>query len=282
MVTSEVVSQADALELAGSVVALWRYPIKSMQGEELASLAFGPRGAIGDRAYALIDQATGKVASAKNPRKWRQLFDCRAAFVAPPVVGDPVPAVQVTLPDGQMVTSGQADVDDALSALFGRAVTLATVPPPDPELEEYWPNIDGLANRDAVTDEAMPAGTFFDLATVHLLTTATLDRLRALYPQGRFEARRFRPNIVVDPSENGGGFAEDGWIGRTLALGDEVRLRVTGPCPRCVMTTLSQSDLPRDVGILGAAAKHHDANVGVYASVVQGGTIRRGDRIRLL
>ena len=87
---------------------------------------------------------------------------------------------------------------------------------------------------------------------------------------------------MIDPTGNDESFAEDGWIGRTLALGDEVRLRVTGPCPRCVMTTLPQSDLPRDVGILGAAARHHDANVGVYASVMQGGAIRRGDRIRLL
>ncbi|HEV2124747.1 MAG TPA: MOSC domain-containing protein [Chloroflexota bacterium] len=282
MVTSEAASQADALKLAGSVVALWRYPVKSMQGEELPALAFGPRGAAGDRAYALVDQATGKVASAKNPRKWGRLFDCRAAFMAPPAAEGAAPPVRVTLPDGKVLTSGQDDIDGALSALFGRAVTLATAPPPDPELEEYWPDIDGLAHRDAVTDEAMPAGTFFDLATVHVLTTATLDRLRALYPQGRFEVRRFRPNVVVDTVEGSGGFAEDAWVGRSLALGDEVRLRVTGPCPRCVMTTLPQSDLPRDVGILRAAAKHHDANVGVYASVVQGGTVRRGDRIQLI
>ncbi len=282
MVTPEFVSQADALKLAGSVVALWRYPVKSMQGEELLALAFGPRGAVGDRAYALVDQATGKVASAKNPRKWGRLFECHAAFMAPPAAEGAAPPVRVTLPDGRVLISGHDDVDGALSALFGRTVTLATVPPPDPELEEYWPDIDGLAHRDAVTDEAMPSGTFFDLATVHLLTTATLDRLRALYPQGRFEVRRFRPNVVVDTAEDSEGFAEDAWVGRTLALGDEVRLRVTGPCPRCVMTTLPQSDLPRDVGILGAAAKHHDANVGVYASVMHGGTVQRGDRVRLI
>lgn len=282
MITSKVMSEANAAERAGSVVALWHYPVKSMQGEELPALAFGPRGAVGDRAYALVDQETGKVASAKNPRKWGRLFECHAAFMAPPAAEGAAPPVRVTLPDGRVLISGLDDVGGALSALFGRVVTLATVPPQDPELEEYWPDIDGLAHRDAVTDEAMPSGTFFDLATVHLLTTATLDRLRALYQQGRFEVRRFRPNVVVDSTGTDEGFAEDGWVGRTLALGDEVRLRVTGPCPRCVMTTLPQSDLPRDVGILGAAAKHHDANVGVYASVVRGGTVRRGDRIQLI
>jgi hypothetical protein len=113
------------------------------------------------------------------------------------------------------------------------------------------------------------------------LTTATLDRLRELYPQGRFEIRRFRPNIVLQVGSGEKSFAEDAWIGHTLAIGSEVRLNVTGPCPRCVMTTLPQGDLPRDTGILRTAAQHNQANVGVYAAVRRGGTIRRGDPVRL-
>ena len=110
-----------------------------------------------------------------------------------------------------------------------------------------------------------------------MLTTATLDRLRELYPQGRFEARRFRPNLVVQTPEGERAFAEDAWIGKVVAVGEIVRLKVTGSCPRCVMTTLPQGDLPKDVGILRAAAQHNRANVGVYASVLQGGKVRRGD-----
>src|SRR4029077_12476277 len=134
---------------------------------------------------------------------------------------------------------------------------------------------------DAVTDEAMPPGTFFDLATVHLLTTATLDRLRELYPPGRFEVRRFRPNVVVTGTSPEPGFIEQDWVGRTLALGNEVRLRITGPCPRCVMTTLPQEDLPKDAGLLRAAVQHNQGHVGVYASVLRGGSFRRGDPVRL-
>jgi len=99
--------------------------------------------------------------------------------------------------------------------------------------------------------------------------------------QGRFEVRRFRPNIVVEVAGGARDFVENAWIGHTLALGHAVRLDVTGPCPRCVMTTLPQGDLPKDPGILRAAAQHNQANVGVYAAVVQGGTIRRGDPIRV-
>ena len=102
-----------------------------------------------------------------------------------------------------------------------------------------------------------------------------------LYPQGRFEVRRFRPNVVVGTASGEKDFAENTWIGQTLAIGDAVRLSVTGPCPRCVMTTLPQGDLPKDAGILRTAAQHNRANVGVYASVLQGGRVRRGDSVRL-
>jgi hypothetical protein len=116
----------------------------------------------------------------------------------------------------------------------------------DGHREEYWPDIEGLERRDTVTDFGLPEGTFFDCAFVHLLTTATLDRLRVLYPQGRFEGRRFRPNIMVETASGEKDFVENAWIGQVLAIGDVVRLSITGPCPRCVMTTLSQGDLPKD------------------------------------
>ena len=265
----------------GSVVSLWRYPVKSMMGEELNSAEVTERGLLGDRAYALLDSSTTKVVSAKNPRKWPNLFDFRAAFVEPPRTGEKIPSVRITLPNGTMLTSEQTELNQVLTNALGRAVTLAMAAPEMPSLEEYWPDMEGLAHRETVTDEAIPAGTFFDLAVTHVLTTATLDRLRDLYPQGRFEVRRFRPNIVVQPSSGDKTFVENAWIGHTLAIGDQVRLNITGPCPRCVMTTLSQGDLPRDPGILRTAAQHNQVNVGVYAAVVRGGTIRRGDPLRL-
>jgi uncharacterized protein YcbX len=140
--------------------------------------------------------------------------------------------------------------------------------------------MEGLDFRDTVTDFALPAGTFFDCAVVHLVTTATLDRLSELYPRGRFEVRRFRPNIVVLPASGESGFIENNWIGHTITIGDEVRLSITGPCGRCVMTTLPQGDLPKDPDILRTAAKQNHVQVGVYASVMRGGMIRRGDSVR--
>jgi uncharacterized protein len=281
-------------QVLGSVASLWRFPVKSMMGEELNAAETTERGLLGDRAYALVDTADGKVASAKNPRKWPHLFDFRAAFVDPPRSGAKVPPVRITLPEGRVVSSDQSDVNQILSRALKREVTLdvtergqreiveSTFPNPwTPTAEEYWPDMEGLEFRDTVTDFNLPEGTFFDCAVVHVLTTATVDRLRELYPEGRFEVRRFRPNIVVEIASGVKDFVENAWIGGTLAIGDAVRLSLTGPCPRCVMTTLPQGDLGKDPGILRTAAQHNHANVGLYASVVRGGTVRRGDAIGL-
>ncbi len=278
----------------GSIVSLWRYPVKSMMGEELNAAEITKGGLLGDRAYALIDTSDGKVATAKNPRKWPQLFDFRAALADAPGTGVKLPPVRITLPDGTILNSEQPDLHQVLSKVLKREVTLdaiAYVPQeigestsPDLRIataEEYWADIEGLEHRDTVTDFGLPEGTFFDCAVVHLLTTATLDRLRELYPPGRFEVRRFRPNIVVETANGEKDFVENAWIGQVLAIGDAVRLSITGPCCRCVMTTLPQGDLPRDTGILRTAAQHNRANVGVYASVLQGGKVRRGDSVRL-
>jgi uncharacterized protein len=265
-----------------TVVGLWRYPVKSMLGEELNSAEVTERGLVGDRQFAVVDRETGKIAGAKNPRKWGNFFDFRAAYAEPPHAGSALPEVRVTLPDGSHASSEQSDLAQTLSRALGREVAFARMQSDEAsnaKAEEYWPDMDGLDFRDTVTDFELPEGTFFDLSVLHLLTTGTIDRLRELYPEGRFEARRFRPNVVVSTAEQG--FVENDWIGHTVTIGDEVRLEITGPCPRCVMTTLSQGDLPKDPGILRTAAQNNQANVGVYADVVAGGTIRRGDPVTI-
>jgi uncharacterized protein YcbX len=280
---------------AGSVRELWRYPVKSMLGEELESCELTERGFLGDRAYALVDSEDGKVASAKNPRKWARLFECRAEFL------ESSRAVRITLPDGARVSADDPMATDLLSRLFGRKTSLEASLAGPPVLEELW--LEGSPDGREVTDEKIamgsPPGTFFDYSVVHLVTTATLDRLGQLYPEGRFDPRRFRPNLLVHSESGDTGFVENRWIGTTVAIGDGrdgVRLRITDPCARCVMTTLAQEDLPADAGILRTAARHnrvvggegrgkdgvYAAAVGVYAEVLAGGIVRRGDPVRVL
>jgi hypothetical protein len=107
------------VHVEGSVVGLWRYPIKSMMGEELNATEVTERGVLGDRHFAVVDPATRKVAGAKNPRKWGNFFDFRAAYSEPPKHGARLPAVRVTLPDGRAVMSDQPDLPKALSEALG-------------------------------------------------------------------------------------------------------------------------------------------------------------------
>lgn len=265
----------------GVIAAIHRYPVKSMMGEELNATRVGTKGVAGDRVFSVADPSTEKVASAKNPSKWPALFSYRAAF-AGPLDNGVLPPARITLPDGSTVSTEDREIEGKLSASLGKPVRFLAGALATGTLEEYWPDIEGLARRDVVTDEAMPPGTFFDCATVHFLTTATLDSLRASYPEGRFESRRFRPNFVIATPPELKGYPENQWNEKILALGDEVKLKITGPCGRCVMTTLSQGDLPRDTGILKTAAKYNQAQVGAYASVVQGGVVRAGDSVTVL
>jgi uncharacterized protein YcbX len=263
----------------GSIVALWRYPVKSMLGEELDATLVSDRGLRGDRAYALVDVETGKVVSAKNPRKWGNLFEFRAELVGPPSDHGPIPPARITLPDAATVQTDEPGIDERLSAVVGRPVRLASSAGDAPRIEGYWPDYDWLESPDAVFEVKLPSGTFFDAAVVHVVTTATLDRLAALSPQSRFDVRRFRPNVVVAVSDAVEGFLENDWVGRTLALGDEARLRINDPCPRCVMTTLSQGDLPKDPNVLRTIVQQNQGNLGVLASVLRGGRVRRGDAV---
>jgi len=265
----------------GIIAAIHRYPVKSMMGEELNAARIETKGLLGDRVFALADPATGKIASAKNPSKWPALFSYRAAFTEPFANGV-FPPARITFPDGSSVLTEDEDIEAKISASLGKPVKFLAGTRGTGTLEEYWPDIDGLARRDVVTEEAMPAETFFDCAAVHFVTTATLDSLRGFYSGGRFESRRFRPNFVIETPQGVKGFPEnDDWNEKILAIGSEVKLKITGPCGRCVMTTLPQGDLPKDIGILKSAAQHNQARVGAYASVLQAGNIRRGDPVRI-
>jgi hypothetical protein len=269
-----------ATETIGSVVSMWRYPVKSMMGEQLAEACFTERGMLGDRNYALVDKESGKVVSAKNPRKWHSIFGFSAAYVTPPQKGAPIAPVSIQLPDGTTIRSDSPSVNAIIGKVLEREVWLECEVPDKPTLEEYWPDLERLAHRDEVTEEAMPVGTFFDGGPVHIVTTATLAKLTELYPQGRFEPRRFRPNLLIDTAKTG--FAENEWVGKTLAIGDEVVVKITANTGRCVMTTLPQAGLPQDSGILRTVAQHNKTFVGIYAEIVRPGTTHRGDDIRMM
>lgn len=272
----------------GALQQLFRYPVKSMAGEPLTEArVLAEHGLQGDRAYAVLDGETGRVASAKHPRAWGSLLEYTARFIAPPTDRRHAP-VSITAPDGTAWRSDRDDIDARLSAALGRPVRLVDAPPPNASRDDVEPET-GTRRAQLLAAGAAP-DTFFDFAPIHLVTTATLAHLHALEPASRFAVARFRPNLVIDTGP-ARGFVETDWLGRIVAIGEQVRLCITFPCPRCVMTTLPQRELPADPAVLRAAMAHNPQwfallgkrmpVVGAYATIVAGGTIRPGDRVRL-
>ena len=165
--------------------------------------------------------------------------------------------MRIVWPDGTSLDSDDGDVDARLSETLGRPVTLTTERPEAPSLER----LDPLAEDETIVDigELMMAGRFSDYAALHLMTTATLARLAELRPESTFNARRFRPNVMIAPPEGESGFVENAWVGRELAIGDEVRLRISDPTPRCSVPTLAQQELDRDPQLLRTIARAQHA-----------------------
>jgi uncharacterized protein YcbX len=296
--------------MRGRVIQIGRYPVKSMQGEAPARVEVGPSGVVGDRVHAVVDVGSGKIASAKDPRAWAELFALRATYVAEPGVGEPF---ELTLPDGRRIRSDAASAEDELSQVFGRPVVLRPASHDAmPLYDLVWENTD-IAPESAisgaqtgVTDTGDPVstvpaafqapGTFQDVAPITLLTTAALASMKAVHPAGDWDVARFRPNFVIELDDEeldaaADGVPENEWGGVRLAVGTTV-LEVTVPSPRCVMTTLAQPGLPRDRDILKTIARANRVEVsswggrwaclGAYASVVEPGIVSVGDEVRAL
>jgi uncharacterized protein len=235
-----------------SIEALWRYPVKSLRGESPSSIDVAATGVVGDRSHALIDAADGAVVTAKDSRRWPGLFSLAASYAAPPVAGNALPDVAIEWPDGRRFGLDDADLVAALTETMGRALRI----------------------------ERSAAG-YHDAAPIHLLSTSTLERLRELNPSADFDPRRFRPNLLVR-TDGPAGFVEEDWIGKQIAIGEEVVLAVSEPCERCVMTTLAQPALAQDPSVLRTLSMYNEAIAGVYARVISPGTIRVGDAVRVL
>jgi uncharacterized protein YcbX len=229
------------------VAKISRFPVKSLCGESVSQAAIDQRGIVGDRLWAVRD-SDGKFGSGKSTRRFREmsgLLDISARY-AP----DATPIL--SFPDGRVISGDDPEVHRALSAHVGRAVT--------------------LAREGAVSH--------FDEGPLHLVTTSSVDRLGELYGD-EVDTRRVRANLVLDTAQPAR-FDDADWIGRDLAVGDEVVARVRGPMIRCVMLGLPQVGLPAADGLLRTVARANDTRLGVVLDVVIGGNVQTGDTVGLL
>ncbi|MEE1783287.1 MOSC N-terminal beta barrel domain-containing protein [Streptomyces sp. SP17BM10] len=262
--------------VVGTVERVRRYPVKSLLGEELPRAEVTGRGLAGDRARALLDVGTGRIASAKHPRLWADLLGFTARTAADGTVA-------ITGPDERGVD------EEGLSEALGRKVTLIAERPPGAAVERAVPEevlARGIDVEVGFTvnelGRAAPDGTFFDFAPLHLLTTSTLAAAGA-------QAERYRPNAVIRTA--GTGYVENDWVGRELRVGPLLRLRVLVPTPRCAVPTLRHGPLPRSADALRVLAAENRLVplegmpelpcAGVYAQVLEPGPIAVGDVVTL-
>lgn len=270
-----------------TVATIYRHPVKSMLGESPRAAELTARGMTGDRAFAVVD-GEGRVGSAKHPRKWGALLDCRARTTDT--------SAAISLPDGDTYDARDPDLADRLSKLLDRPVTVLDTPPDDNlVLERAIPGFDGTAGSGPVTtDETGTSFTtgstngFLDFAPVHAVTTATLATLRRAHPDGDFHPSRFRPNLVLDTPDLDG-YPEDAWLDHRITIGTTV-LEPLIATPRCIIPTLAHHPLPPDRDILRTIAREHRvpvpgmgraACVGIYLRVVTPGRLTLGDTVTI-
>jgi class 3 adenylate cyclase/uncharacterized protein YcbX len=287
---TEIASASDVrIGTLDSVESIWRYPVKSMAGEKLQSVFVSDKGLVGDRVYAFVNEESNRTAVV---RKWAEnLLNYHPHFASEPTPNAPAPPLHIVMPSGDTLSSGDSDLEDKISAVFERKLKLMTTANPGLLIEVPMGTLGGALSE--VTEFPLgggaPEGAFFDYGCMHLIASSTLNHLQKKYPQGRFDVRRFRPNLVIQT--DAAPFSENSWVGRTIAIGSELELRISIPCPRCISVTLAQDDLPRDPSILRAIAEQNMCDLGdfgtlpcagVYAEVVKAGHIHCGDTLRFV
>jgi MOSC domain-containing protein len=280
----------------GTVAQLWRYPVKSMGGELLASASLTWRGIPGDRGWAVYDETRSGITGAK---RLPALRGCRARYSAEPVSGDGSPPAEITLPDGTSFRTDDGDAARRLAGAVGRSVTLRALGPAGsesaPRLTSEGESEETVrAVMGVLADEPMPdmsdfpperlrllrQGNYFDALPVHLLTRTTLKTLARLAPESVWDERRFRPNVFVE-ADDSEGYPELGWMRRRLRVGSAIIEVVTG-CPRCVMVTQAIDDVPQDHRVMRTLVRETQHTAGIYASVVEEGEVHVGDEVEIL
>jgi uncharacterized protein len=258
----------------GTVESLWRYPVKSMRGEEMNELFAGYAGVYGDRLFAFISSANAKGFPFFTGRDQRQMIRYRARFRNPEKAARPVNASEAEKlsPTLNPISADASELMIDVETPDGKIFAID-----DPALIDHLrTNIDGghelrlLRSDKAITD----------CSPLSILSAQTAQKLGA-ETGVTVDKRRFRANVFVD-LPNSDGFGEDKFVGKALRIGDKVVVQVLQRDARCMMITLDPDTAEKSPAILKAVAKAHEGMAGVYAAVLTEGLIRKGDAIKLL
>jgi len=246
------------------LIEIWRYPVKSFQGEQLMRAVIDADGIRGDRRWGVRDEASGRILTA---RREPQLLLASASLT-----GDEQP--DLALPGREPGRGPGPETDALLSEWLGRPVSLAAAAGDAGARAEFF--ADPTDDSSEPIEWTMPPERFVDAMALLILTTASLRNGERLYAAGQWHARRFRPNLLVDTASEG--WVEDAWCGRVLRVGD-VELVPRQACVRCTMVTRPQPGLDRDVDVYKTLARHHGGTLGVWTEVRSPGSVSVGDPV---
>lgn len=247
------------------VLEIWRYPVKSMLGEQLDQVEVGSLGVFGDRQRAVVDAESGVSLSAK---RYAELLLCRAWMTGKQVT--------IGFPNGSEVPADSTEAADQLSDLLNRRVVVRTAQEVQTVRHEFPGDPPSGEGKAFIWEPGLEP--FFDRSPLHLITTATLDEFSRVNPNSAFKSVRFRPNFLIETDEKG--CVEDNWVGRELTIGT-VKCHVLDHKPRCVMTTRPQSALPKDTDIMKTIVKTNEGRGGIELKTLKPGIVHKGDQAEL-
>ena len=245
---------------------IWRYPVKSMLGEQIDQANVTPGGIQGDRRWAVVDAESGVSLSAK---RYADLLRCRAWTSD----GE----VMIGLPNGRKYAAGSAEVADALTALLGRQVATQSADVTEKIQHEFPTAVTEGEGEPFLYEPETEA--FFDCAPLQLLTTSTLLELQRLLPDSIIHRARFRPNFLVRTTDPG--FIENTWVNKDVTLG-ALRCQVYDDTRRCIMVALAQGDLPRDTDVIRTILKSNEGRAGVALKTLDSGMVQCGAKVEVL
>ena len=284
----------------GTVSQLWRYPVKSMAGEQLDSAPIDGNGVAGDRGWAVREVEADVT---RNARELPKLLQFAAAYAETPGFDRRSPAVTITTPDNAQVQSADADRDEQLSGILGRPVILTPLHPADDlawyargqlpegvdpmaalrqlmgmEEDDPLPDFSGLPAD--LQGFSSPPGTYFDCYPIHIMTTSSLSTLASVGGGDDVDVRRFRPNILIDTGA-AEGLLEVDWTGKQLRLG-EVVIEMKTTTVRCSVPAHAQRDFGSSRSVGRALIENTKQHLGSYCNVLEGGTVNIGDQVELI
>ncbi len=259
----------------GTVESLWRYPVKSMAGEELTEAFVGFSGVYGDRCYAFRDSAAREGFPYLNANVQQRMLLYHPRFRHPERAAAPPNLAAASAIEPGVTPANPEPGDMALDVLTPRGEVVAI---DDPKL--FGMLLEGLRGEHQLTlvrsDRALT-----DCRPVSLISLQTVRQVEGELGSGVIDKRRFRANVYFDLAA-GGGFGEDVWVGKRLRLGSKAVVAVLERDPRCKLISLDPDTGAHDPEVLRKVAQGHGACAGVYCAVLVEGVIAKGDPIEVI